>query len=127
MKALVRYTAVVIGIAGAAALATWPFLDAAGRVSLAWAVAVTVPTQVLFFALLATALRDATKFMAWWALGVLGRMLLVALVGFSIGVLAVPAPTVLMMSTVSLFSIFLLLEPVFLTRPGRDASYAQRA
>jgi len=121
MKALVRYTAVVLAVALVAGLAAWPFLDAAGRVSLGWAAAVTVPAQIGFFALLSAARQDALRFMVWWGLGVLGRMVLVALVGLTIRAVSVPDPSVLMMSTVGFFFVFILLEPAFMARGEKPA------
>lgn len=125
MKALGRYTIVALVIVAAVLAICWPLLDAAGRAGLGVAVAVTLPAQVGLFALLVGARRDPTRFMVWWGLGVLARMGLVAAVGLTVRSLATLDATVALMSTVGLFFIFLLLEPVFLLRDEQVSQYAR--
>ncbi|MDZ7779202.1 MAG: hypothetical protein U5R14_04580 [Gemmatimonadota bacterium] len=124
MKALSRYTVVSSLIVALIAGITVPFLDAAGRLGFAAAGVVALPLQVGLFALLVHARDDSSRFMTWWGLGVLGRVVAVAAVGLGVRSFQVFDPTVTMMATVGLFYIFLLLEPVFLRRDGRATEYA---
>lgn len=125
MKALPRYTVVSSLIAALLVLVALPFLDSSGRVGLLVAAGVTLPLQVGLFALLVGARGDSIRFMTFWGLGMLGRMLVLALVGFSIRFFDAVDPTVTIMSTVGLFFIFLLLEPVFLNRDEQATEYAR--
>ena len=125
MKALLRYTLVSSLIAAVLLLAALPFLDASGRSGLVLATGVTLPLQIGLFALLVGARRDSNRFMAFWGLGVLGRMAVVGALGLSVRFLDVVDPAVALMGTVGLFFIFLLLEPVFLFRNGQATGYAR--
>jgi hypothetical protein len=125
MKALPRYTLVIGSIAIATLAVSAPLLDAAGRLGLIMAAAVVFPLQVGLFALLVEARRDPSRFITFWGLGVLGRMAVVAAVGLSIDRVGTVDSTVAVMSTVGLFFIFLLLEPVFLLRDDQVNGYAR--
>ncbi len=125
MKALLRYTVVSSLIAALLVLVALPLLDSSGRAGLLLAAAVTLPLQIGLFALLVGAHGDANRFMTFWGLGMLGRMVVLALVGLSIRFFDTVDPTVAIMSTVGLFFIFLLLEPVFLVRNGQATEYAR--
>lgn len=125
MKALPRYTVVSSSIAALLVLVALPFLGPSGRAGLLVAAVVTLPPQVGLFALLVRAQGDSNRFMAFWGLGMLGRMLILALVGLSIRFFETVDPTVTILSTVGLLFIFLLLEPVFLTRNEQATGYAR--
>ncbi len=125
MKALPRYTLVIGSIVVALFAVTAPFLDAAGRFGLVVAAGVALPLQVGLFALLVEARHDPSRFIAFWGLGVLGRMAMVAVVGLSIRSSGILDPTVTIMSTVGLMFIFLLLEPVYLRRDDQVTEYAR--
>ena len=125
MKALPRYTVVSSLIAALLVLVALPFLDASGRAGLLVAAGVTLPLQIGLFALLVGARGDSSRFMTFWGLGMLGRMGVLALVGLSLRFFDTVDPTVTIMSTVGLFFIFLLLEPVFLIRDEQATEYAR--
>jgi len=127
MKALPRYTAVATAIVVLLVAVAAPFLDAPGRRGLALAAFATLPLQVALFALIEGARQDSMRFMAFWGMGVLGRMAVVFVVGFAVGALDIIDidPTVTILSTVGLLFIFLLLEPVFLSRGERATGYAR--
>jgi hypothetical protein len=125
MKALPRYTVASSLIAALLVLVASPFLDPSGKAGLLVAAGVTLPLQVGLFALLVAARRDSNRFMAFWGLGMLGRMAVLAVVGLSIRFFDTVDPTVTIMSTVGLFFIFLLLEPVFLIRDEQATEYAR--
>ncbi|MEX2465893.1 MAG: hypothetical protein WD995_03230 [Gemmatimonadota bacterium] len=125
MKALPRYTLVTSLLVVLFLAIAAPFLDAAGRFGLMVAAGVTLPLQIGLFALLVGTRHDSMRFMASWGLGVLGRMLVVGVVGLSIHMLETVDPTVTILSTVGLFFIFLLLEPVFLFRNEQATGYAR--
>ena len=126
MKALPRYTVVASLVVVLSLLIAAPFLDASGRLGLVIAAAVTLPLQVGLFALLVGTRDDSMRFMASWGAGVLGRMLVVGFVGLSIRAFETTVdPAVTVLSTVGLFFIFLLLEPVFLFRDGQETGYAR--
>lgn len=125
MKALPRYTVVSSSIAALLVLVALPFLGPSGRAGLLVAAVVTLPPQVGLFALLVRAQGDSNRFMAFWGLGMLGRMLILALVGLSIRFFETVDPTVTILSTVGLLFIFLLLEPVFLNRDEQATGYAR--
>lgn len=125
MKALPRYTVVTSLVVVLFLSIAAPFLDASGRVGLLIAAAVTLPLQIGLFALLLGARHDSLRFMASWGMGVLGRVLVVGIMGLSIRALETVDPAVTILSTVGLFFIFLLLEPVFLFRDGQATGYAR--
>lgn len=127
MKALTRYTVAASLIAALTLAAVLPFVGPSGRIGLVAAVCVTLPLQIGLFALLAGAREDedSARFMNFWGLGMLGRMGVLALVGLSTRVFDNVDPTVTIMSTVGLFFIFLLLEPVFLPRDEQATGYAR--
>lgn len=125
MRALPRYTVVTSLVVVLFLVIGAPFLDASGRIGLLIAAAVTLPLQIGLFALLVGARHDSMRFMASWGLGVLGRMIVVGIVGISIRALDTVDPTVTILSTVGLFFIFLLLEPVFLLRDEQVTGYAR--
>jgi len=125
MKALPRYTAVATAIVVLLVAVAAPFLEAPGRRGLAVAALATLPLQVVLFALLERARQDSMRFMAFWGMGVLGRLAVVFVVGFAVGALDIIDPTVTILSTVGLLFIFLLLEPVFLFRRDQATGYAR--
>lgn len=125
MKALPRYTAVATSVVVLLLAVAAPFLDGPGRLGLAVAAVATLPLQVALFALLVRARQDAMRFMAFWGMGVLGRMAVVFVVGASVGALDSIDPAVTILSTVGLLFIFLLLEPVFLFRREQATGYAR--
>ena len=125
MKALTRYTVAATLLAASTVAAVLPFLGPSGRMGLLVAVCVTLPLQVGIFSLLAGAREEPTRFMTFWGLGMLGRMGVLTLVGFSTRAFRTVDPAVAIMSTVGLFFIFLLLEPAFLPRDEQATGYAR--
>ena len=125
MKALSRYTVAVTLIAAMTLGVVLPFLGPPGRSGLLVAVAVTLPLQVGLFTLLVTTRRDPNRFMTVWALGMLGRLCVLALIGLSTRVFQSLDPTMTIMPSVGLLFVFLLLEPVFLPRDEQATGYAR--
>lgn len=113
MKALGRYTLTVLLVVAALGGALWPFLDGSGRAAYLVAVAITVPIQVLSFALVSRALGRQNRFLVRWAGGILVRMGVVASVGLLLPRLQALDGTVLLMSVCGLFFALLMLEPAF--------------
>ena len=116
MKAQSRYTAAVTLVAAITLGAVLPFLGPSGRLGLLVAVAIALPLQVGFFSLLVTSRSDPNRFMTFWALGMLGRLGVLAVVGLSVRFFQSLDPSVTIMSSVGLFFIFLLLNIV--VNPG---------
>lgn len=125
MKALGRYSIAGILLVLVATLAMWPFMGPAGHRSLLLAGAVALPVQVGAFALLLKAGGHPTRFLLWWAVGVLGRMAIVIAVGLAITRLDGVEPSVLLLATAGFFFALLLIEPAFFDRTNDTAQFAQ--
>ena len=125
MKALSRYTAAVTLVAAITLGAVLPFVGPSGRVGLLIAVAITLPLQIGFFSLLASTRDDPSRFIAFWGLGMLGRLGVLAIVGLCARTFQGLDPAVTIISTVGLFFVFVLLEPGFLPRHERATGYAR--
>jgi len=124
MKALGRYAIAVLLVVAILGGVLWPFLDGSGRAGFLVAVAITVPIQLVSFALVVRALGEQTQFLLRWAGGILVRMGVVATVGLLLPRLQGLNGTVLLMSVCGLFFALLLLEPAFF-RTKATARFAQ--
>jgi ABC-type branched-subunit amino acid transport system permease subunit len=125
MKALGRYTIAGLLIVAVATLGLWPFFGPTGHRSLLFAAGVALPVQVGAFALLMRAGGHPTKFLLWWAVGVLGRMAVVIAVGLGITRLEGIEPSILLLATAGFFFALLLIEPAFFDRTKDTAQFAQ--
>lgn len=125
MKALERYTITAVLFVLTAVGVSWPFADEPARLSLLAAAGVALPVQVGTFALMVRSGIDTHRFMMWWGVGVLGRMLVVVAVGLALESLTAIDPTVLLLATCGFFFALLLLEPFFFPRGNESARFAQ--
>ena len=125
MKALGRYSIAGFLLVLVATLGMWPFMGPAGHRSLLLAAAVALPVQVGAFALLVRAGAHPTRFLLWWAVGVLARMAIVISVGLAITNLEGIEPSVLLLSIAGFFFALLLMEPAFFDRNRDTAQFAQ--
>lgn len=124
MKALGRYSIAGFLLVLVATLGMWPFMGPEGHRSLLLAAAVALPVQVGAFALLMRAGAHPTKFLLWWAVGVLGRMAIVIGIGLAITRMEGIEPSVLLLSTAGFFFALLLIEPAFFDRAKDTAQVA---
>ncbi len=125
MKSLGRYALTAAAIVLSTMGVLWAFLDGAGRASLLVAAAIALPVQITTFALLLRSGVESSRFMMWWGVGVLGRMVVVVGVGLALDSLTTLDPTVLLLSICGFFFALLLLEPAFVSRATRSAQFAQ--
>jgi len=124
MNALGRYSIVGFLVVLVTTAALWPFLDAAGHLSLLVAGGVALPVQVGAFALLSRSQGDPTRFMLWWGAGVLGRMAIVVGAGLALTQVDGLSPSVLLLAMAGYFFALLLLEPAFFVRSTDTAQFA---
>lgn len=124
MKALGHYAIAAILIVAAGTGALWPFLDPSGRAALVVAAAVALPVQLATFLLMLPGLRDPSRFMVRWGVGMLIRMGVVAVVGLLLPRLHGLDGGVLLLSVCGFFFALLLLEPAFFRSKG-TARFAQ--
>jgi ABC-type branched-subunit amino acid transport system permease subunit len=125
MKALGRYSMTGFMVVLVATLGLWPFMGPEGQRSLVLAAAVALPVQVGAFALLMRAGGHPTRFLLWWAVGVLLRMAIVIMIGLAVTRIDGVEPSVLLLSTAGFFFALLLLEPAFFDRTNDTAQFAQ--
>lgn len=124
MKAVGRYSITGFLLVLVAILGMWPFMGPAGHRSLLVAAAVAWPIQVCAFALLSRSHGHPTRFLFWWAVGVMGRVGVVIAVGLGLTRMEGVEPAVLLLSTAGFFFALLLLEPAFFDRAGDRANFA---
>lgn len=125
MTALWRYAIAGLLVVLVAVAALWPFLDGIGHRSLLAAASIAWPVQVVAFGMLLRAREHPSKFMLWWALGILARMGIVIVIGLALSRLEGIQPSVLLLGVAGFFFGLLLLEPAFFTQPKESARFAK--
>ena len=125
MKALGLYSAAGMVVVVTAIALTWNFLSGDGRESLLVAAVIAWPLQVGFFALLVRVQHDPSRFMIWWGVGMLGRMVVLAAAALGLSRTGAFEPGALVMSLAGFLFALLLLEPLFLDRGNQTARLAQ--
>jgi hypothetical protein len=107
---------VAVAVAG-----LFPFLDESGRRGILMAAGVAYPVQVVAFGLLLRARGDPSRFFAWWGVGVVVRIGVVVVAGLVALRVESLGAEALLLSLAGFFFGLLLIEPVFLKTPGKDA------
>lgn len=118
MRSWVSYAAVGLVLVAGITLALWPWLDVAGRRSLAVAAAVSWAVQVAAFALLVRSRIEPGRFLAAWAGGTLVRMGIIGAAAFVLARTSSLAPLPTLLGLAGYFFVLLLLEPVFFRPDG---------
>ena len=125
MRALGRYAFTGLLAVAVVTIALWWFLDDAGRRGILAAAGIAYPVQVAVFALLLRARTEPSRFLIWWAAGVLARIGVVIAVGIVASRLESIQPAALLLGLVGFFFGLLLMEPAFFKAPSKDMRATQ--
>lgn len=113
--ALIGILVVVLGVT-----VLWMLLDDSERVGVILAAFIAYPVQVFSFWLLLCARGEPTRFMFYWGIGIMLRVLTVVTVGLVSWKFELMEPAALLLTLVGFFFVLLLMEPAFLKIDSND-------